>query len=52
MAALTPFVQNIFGGTADTDEIAKFGSLAAGAPAFTTDPSEAQSLSNWTGGWF
>lgn len=52
MAALTKIAQNIFGVDAGTDEISKFGSLAAGSEAFTTDPAQAQSLSNWLDGWY
>lgn len=51
MAKLPKIPQNIFASTAGTDQIAEFGSLFAGAPAFTTDPNAAQSLSNWLGGW-
>lgn len=52
MASLAKIAQNIFGSGAGTDQISKFGSLAAGSEAFTTDPAEAQSLSNWLTGWF
>ena len=41
-----------FGSTAGTDEIAKFGSLAAGSPVFSTDPAVIQALAQFTGGWF
>lgn len=52
MARLSRVFQRIFGSGAGTDQIAQFGSLFAGSPAFTTDPSTAQSLSNWLTGWF
>lgn len=42
----------VFGASAGPNQIAKFGSLFAGAPAFTTDPSEIQSLANYLTGWF
>lgn len=44
--------QKIFGSTAGFQQIAKFGSLAAAAPSFTTDPEVIQSLSNYLQGWF
>ena len=52
MAALTKMAQNIFGISSGTDQISVFGSLAAGSEDFTTDPAQAQSLSNWLTGWF
>jgi hypothetical protein len=52
MARLSRVVGRIFGSGAGVDQIAKFGSLFAGASAFTTDPAQAQSLSNWLTGWF
>lgn len=52
MANLTKMAQNIFGSTAGVDQISKFGSLAAGAETFTTDPAQAQSLSQWLDGWY
>lgn len=42
----------LFGASAGVDEIAVFGSLAAAAPAFSTDPDDIQSLSQYTTGWF
>ncbi len=42
----------IFGSNAGTDQISEFGSLAAGTPAYTTDPAVIQSLSNYLTGWF
>jgi len=52
MAKLTKVAQRIFGIDAGVDQIGKFGSLFAGSAASTTDPEEAQSLSNWLTGWF
>lgn len=52
MAKLTPVSQQLFGSGAGPDQIAQFGSLFAGAAAFTTDPAVMQSLSNWLTGWF
>lgn len=52
MAKLTRVLQRVFGSGAGIDQIAQFGSLAAGSPAFTTDPATAQALSNWLTGWF
>lgn len=52
MAKLPRVLQRIFGSGAGTDQIAQFGSLNAGTPAFTTSPATAQSLSNWLTGWF
>lgn len=44
--------QKIFGINAGFDQIAQFGSLAASAPTFTTDPETIQALSNYLVGWF
>lgn len=52
MAKITRKVAKIFGSNAGTDEIAQFGSLAAGSPAFSTDPATIQALGNWLTGWF
>lgn len=52
MAKLTRVNQKIFGKNAGVNQIAKFGSFAAGSPAYTTDPSMVQALSNWLAGWF
>lgn len=52
MAKITRKHQKIFGSTAGANEIAEFGSLAAAAPAFTTDPDTIQALSQYLGGWF
>ncbi len=51
MAKITRVDQKIFGSGAGVDQIAQFGSLFAGSPAFTTDPAIAMSLSNWLTGW-
>lgn len=42
----------IFGTNAGTNQRAVFGSLFAGAPAFTTDPETIQSLANYLQGWY
>lgn len=52
MAKITRKVAKVFGANAGTNQIAQFGSLAASAPAFSTDPATIQSLSNWLVGWF
>lgn len=52
MAKITRKNQKIFGSTAGVNQIAEFGSLAAAAPAFTTDPETIQSLSNYLEGWY
>jgi hypothetical protein len=52
MARLSRVTQNIFGSTAGFDQIAQFGSLAAGTPTFTTNLATIQSLSNYLVGWF
>lgn len=44
--------QKVFASTAGGTQVSKFGSLAAGAPAFTSDPDLIQSLSNYLSGWF
>lgn len=52
MAKITRKIAKIFGSSAGVNEIAEFGSLAAGLPVFTTDPTVIQSLSNYLEGWF
>ena len=52
MAKLPRVFQKIFGSTAGTNQISQFGSLAAGTPQFTTDPTTIQSLSNFMKGWY
>lgn len=42
--------QQIFASTAGDESIAKFGSLAAGSPGFSTDPDEIQT-NQYKGGW-
>lgn len=42
----------VFGTSAGFHEISEFGSLAASAPAYSTDPATIQSLSQWVDGWF
>jgi len=51
MAKITRFHQKLFGSTAASTEIGVFGSLAAGLPTTSTDPTTIQSLSNFLGGW-
>lgn len=52
MAKIVRKVAKVFGLNSGVSEIAEFGSLAAGVPAFSTDPAVIQSLSNWLSGWF
>jgi hypothetical protein len=52
MAKIIRKVQKIFGSLAGANQIAKFGSLYAGASAFTTDPEQVQSFSNYLTGWY
>lgn len=52
MSKIVRKVQKIFGINAGFQQIAEFGSLAAGTPSFTTDPATIQSLSNYLDGWF
>jgi hypothetical protein len=52
MAKIARKTQLQFGGSATGTQIAQFGSLAAGTPAFTTDPAVIQSLANYLTGWF
>lgn len=52
MAKITRAVMKIFGSSAGLNQIGKFGSAAAGAPAYTTDPTVIQSLANYLTGWF
>lgn len=52
MSRLARFTQKIFGSSAGASDIAKFGSLAAGVPSFTSDPGVIQSLGNYLQGWF
>jgi hypothetical protein len=52
MAKIPRMTQKIFGSAAGPNQISTFGSLAAGLPAFTTDPEVIQSLGNYLTGWF
>lgn len=52
MAKILRKNMKIFGSSPGVNEIAKFGSLAAGSPIFTTDVETIQSLSNYLQGWF
>lgn len=52
MAKIPRVFQRIFGSTAGANQIAQFGSLAAGAINYTTNVSTIQSLSNYVTGWF
>lgn len=52
MAKIVRAVQKLFGSTAGTTEVSQFGSLKAGAPAYTTDAETIQSLSNYLQGWY
>lgn len=51
MAKIDRKVMKMFGSAAGPNQIAQFGSLAANAPAFTTDPEVIQQLSNYLTGW-
>ncbi len=44
--------QKIFGSTAISGQLKQIGSLAAGTPLTTTNPTTMQALSNYLGGWF
>lgn len=52
MAKIIRKLAKIFGSTSGLNQIAEFGSLAAGSPAFTIDPDVIQALPNYLGGWF
>lgn len=56
MAKITRKNALIFGSSASLDQIAQYGSLAAGSPALysgaTADPDVVQALANWIEGWF
>lgn len=51
MAKITRVFQKLFGSTGSGGDFGKFGSLAAGSPAFTKDPVQIQSLDAWLNGW-
>lgn len=52
MAKIARKFMKIFGSNAGAQERGVFGSLAAGLPAYTTDPETIQSLSNYEDGWY
>lgn len=52
MAKTTRKNMKIFGSTAGPNQLGVFGSLAAGLPAYSTDPETIQSLSNYQEGWY
>lgn len=52
MSKITRVFQKIFGSTAGTDQIGKFGSFAAGTPEYSTDLAQIQSYSNFLEGWY
>lgn len=52
MGRLNRYTQKLFGSSAAAGEVGVFGSLAAGAPAATTNPETIQSLAQYLGGWF
>lgn len=52
MSKITRKAAKIFGSTAGANQIAQFGSLAAAAPVYSTDPDTIQNLSNWLAGWY
>ena len=54
MAKIARKTQKVFGGSASSNQVAKFGSLAAGSPVRydgTADPDDIQSLSQYDDGW-
>ena len=51
MANLSRKIMKIFGSEAGPNEIAKFGSFAAGSPEYSTDPAIIQELGNYLKGW-
>lgn len=52
MAKILRKNMKIFGSNAGPQQLGVFGSLAAGLPAFSTDPETIQSLSNYETGWY
>ncbi len=52
MASLTRVLQNLFGVSHGTNEVAQFGSLAAGSPQYTDDPALIQALNQFAEGLF
>lgn len=51
MVKLTRYQQKVFASNAGPTEIGKFGSFAAGSPAYATTPTLIQSLSQYDDGW-
>ena len=51
MAKIVRKTSKLFASTAGGSDIGVFGSLAAGSPAYSTDPAVIQSLSNFLTGW-
>lgn len=52
MAKIVRKAAKIFGQDSGIDQISQFGSLAAAAPVFSTDPDVIQALQNYLDGWF
>lgn len=52
MAKIGRVLQNIFGETHGTNEFTQIGSVAEGAPVYTTDPVAMQALARFKGGLF
>ncbi len=54
MAKIVRKLMKMFGSTAGSNELAKFGSLAAAAPVYVNDgdPDTIQALPAWLGGWY
>lgn len=51
MSKIVRKTMKVFGLSAGLNQIAQFGSLAAAAPVYSTDPTVIQALSNYLGGW-
>lgn len=52
MSKITRALQKIFGGSlSPSNNIAQFGSLAAGSPAYSSDPAVIQALAKYLQGW-
>lgn len=52
MPKITRQNQKIFGDNAGLNQLAQFGSLAAGTPVFSSNPETIQALGNYLTGWF
>lgn len=52
MAQLSRFFQKIFGSNAQSQEIGRFGSLAANNVQYATTPAQVQELDRYLRGWF